>query len=412
MSFKTITGSTKGQLIKGIPPVGGGGGGGTVNSVISSDNTLTIANGAGPIVDTSVSPVVIDIGTAQNMILVAGVIANRWYLITESTQVTNESDTILIQGVEAEQFAEYAVLVDRVSGINNVIKFDVTRDLMVYREDNKGNKVFNSAGVNASTFDWNNDNVTNNTFINSVMTGVNGTNNIVKNNTFHHAELILSDTDCNIQHNTVGEGTLLTIDQNGLNMTYNDIRAVAFRFDAGSFMTTFSHNKIITSGLFSNAGGESRDMSFCDIQTSEDISTITILNSSLYLLTNKIRNNNIFGTLDMTDASQFVAGTTLAPAFSACPFAGNFILSGGSGASISNVSIGNDQSVRFYAGNGSTYTFTYVAIATVTTSGQSVASSLTSDVIVGRTHALDFIEFEMGLMGDAAAVKTNVVKLV
>lgn len=127
MSFKTITGSTKGQLIKGIPPVGGGGGGGTVNSVISSDNTLTIANGAGPIVDTSVSPVVIDIGTAQNMILVAGVIANRWYLITESTQVTNESDTILIQGVEAEQFAEYAVLVDRVSGINNVIKFDVTR---------------------------------------------------------------------------------------------------------------------------------------------------------------------------------------------------------------------------------------------------------------------------------------------
>lgn len=86
------------------------------------------------------------------------------------------------------------------------------------------------------------------------MTGVNGTNNIVKYNTFHHAELIFSDTDCNIQHNTVGEGTLLTIDQNGLNMTYNDIRAVAFRFDAGSFITTFSHNKIITSGLFSNAG--------------------------------------------------------------------------------------------------------------------------------------------------------------
>src|SRR5215207_6748122 len=103
MSFKTITGSTKGQLVKGIPPVGGGGGGGTVNSVISSDNTETVTNGAGPAVDISVACVPTDTASLQGM--VNSFAPNRWYQTDDSQCMLNVGDKLYVHAVDTDSLS-------------------------------------------------------------------------------------------------------------------------------------------------------------------------------------------------------------------------------------------------------------------------------------------------------------------
>lgn len=99
----------------GVPPSSGPGSG-SVTEVLSTDDTVSVANGT-TIPDLSVAPV--DITVAQGQALVAGndVVPNRWYRVTDSSANINPGDSILIQGITTSGFDQLATYIDTVQDL-------------------------------------------------------------------------------------------------------------------------------------------------------------------------------------------------------------------------------------------------------------------------------------------------------